>query len=385
MDNIHELNGDKFKLLFNAIFDAFFIIDIKGNIIDVNPQAIKNLGFSREELLNMHVSDIEKGNVPEQISILIKNAIDGKKALVEGIHQRKDCTTFPIEASIVVFQEKNPTLLLAIIRDISKRKATEEKLREKTNFLNRIINDSAISMGISDSNGTAIRFNHAAEKLFNIKEKEIVGKYNLFKDEELISKGLLPVIDNLFKTGKPDNLILEYDMNNLEHVDLERPVKTVIKAVFTPIKNKKGQLSNIVVQHVDLSSEKNAEVKAIKSEERFRKLFDQLPIGLTMCKIIKDEDGKPFDFLHLQVNKAAKKHTGRSPKQLIGKLGSEIYSRRELKIIVDKFISLINGAPPIEEEFLSPVFNRMLKLCTSHLIDNIFVISCTDISEQKTT
>jgi len=69
------------------------------------------------------------------------------------------------------------------IQDITERKKAEVLLAERTKFLDKVIESSALSTWISDEKGVAIRTNPACLEFFGATEDEVIGKYNLFKDE----------------------------------------------------------------------------------------------------------------------------------------------------------------------------------------------------------
>ncbi|MCP4577832.1 MAG: PAS domain S-box protein, partial [Deltaproteobacteria bacterium] len=126
-----QLSAERFHRLFEQASDAFFIHDFNnGKIVDANESACKHLGYTRDELLELDVSDIEIGDSPKAIVENCNKVKEGGTVIVEGIHRRKDGSTFPVEISLGMLQDENPALLLAIARDTTQRKQDEEALRE---------------------------------------------------------------------------------------------------------------------------------------------------------------------------------------------------------------------------------------------------------------
>ncbi|MCB2180601.1 MAG: PAS domain S-box protein [Desulfobulbaceae bacterium] len=74
---------------------------------------------------------------------------------------------------------------MGTVQDITDRKPAGLELKNKTNFLDRLIENSALSTWISDEEGTAIRANPAFFEFFGATREEVIGKYNLFKDAVL--------------------------------------------------------------------------------------------------------------------------------------------------------------------------------------------------------
>ena len=53
-----KINSNRYKIFVDNSKDAFYVTDITGKILDVNKTACNSLGFTRKELLNLSISDI---------------------------------------------------------------------------------------------------------------------------------------------------------------------------------------------------------------------------------------------------------------------------------------------------------------------------------------
>jgi PAS domain S-box-containing protein len=119
----------RLRMLVDNAADAILLIDLfNGQIVDVNQRACYNLGYSYEELLSLHASDIDiKFTLKEMVEFRQKLVV-GVPTLLESVYRRQDGTTFPTEASICVLESGNQQLELAIVRDISTRKQAEQAM-----------------------------------------------------------------------------------------------------------------------------------------------------------------------------------------------------------------------------------------------------------------
>jgi diguanylate cyclase (GGDEF)-like protein/PAS domain S-box-containing protein len=109
--------------------DAFFVYDAGGKILDVNRRACETLGYTREELLSLSMTDVEAILLPEGIAGLWRRLASGESVTTEGAHRRKDGTAFPVEIRVGLLGEiAGRRLALSIARDITGRKALEEGL-----------------------------------------------------------------------------------------------------------------------------------------------------------------------------------------------------------------------------------------------------------------
>ena len=116
----------RFRKVVENAADAIFIHDAQGHILDVNQQACQSLGYNREELLRFKVQDIA-ANFNNQTETQRWLRMDKDQPLtIEGLHQRKDGSTFPVEVRLGVLEQSGEPVMLALVRDITQRKQAEQ-------------------------------------------------------------------------------------------------------------------------------------------------------------------------------------------------------------------------------------------------------------------
>jgi PAS domain S-box-containing protein len=119
--------------------DAIYVLDAdSGRILRANVHATEMLGYSRDELLQLSATDIERSHGPA----VIRDIHDGAEQSVvevEGVHRRKDGSTLPVEIRLTSLAPAPPRRILSIVRDASERKRLEhdraEEARRKDEFL----------------------------------------------------------------------------------------------------------------------------------------------------------------------------------------------------------------------------------------------------------
>ncbi|MEO5930248.1 MAG: PAS domain S-box protein, partial [Candidatus Kapaibacterium sp.] len=120
-----------FRSLMEQSNDALFVTDpVLGRFLDVNEIAHRRLGYTREQLLLLSVSDIED-SVPgiEEWRNHVESLRNGGSRIVEGRHRRRDGTTYPAEVSIKLITVGDREFVVAVVRDITERKRVEEELK----------------------------------------------------------------------------------------------------------------------------------------------------------------------------------------------------------------------------------------------------------------
>ena len=124
----------RFRTFVDHAMDAFFLLDDRLTVLDVNRQACESLGYSREELVGMHPRDFDAGLDESAVERLRQRIAAGETLTFETCHRRKDGTSFPVEVHAGQFEPGGRHLCL--VRDITERKLVErtdevEKLNQQ--------------------------------------------------------------------------------------------------------------------------------------------------------------------------------------------------------------------------------------------------------------
>ena len=76
----------------------------------------------------------------------------------------------------------------------------------------------------------------------------------------------------------------------------------------------------------DITERKKAEEAVRKSEEEYSSLFANMIDGFAYCQMVFDEEGKPVDFVYLQINDAFERITGLKKKPSCWKESDRSYT-----------------------------------------------------------
>ena len=268
-----QQSTERLRRLFEQASDAFFIHDFNnGKIVDANESACKNLGYTRDELLELNVSDIEISHTPETIVEICTRAEKGSPLIVEGVHRRKDGSTFPVEISLGMLQDEDPTLLLAIVRDTTERKQTQEALRESEGRFSTMFElmSSGVAVYESVDNGEDFvfrAFNPAAERITHISRSEVLGNRLLDLFPHMDKSGLLGALQRVWKTGQEEHLPPFFYKDEKREGWRENRIY-------------KLPTGEVVALFDDITERKQAEQALRESEEQYRTLMDELPVAV---------------------------------------------------------------------------------------------------------
>lgn len=120
----------KYRNLFDAATDAIFILDLDGRFVDVNRTAYTRLGYTKDELLSLHISQLDPPEFAELIPVRLKKVREKGEGVFESAHLRKDGSIMPVEVNCRLHDYEGRQVYFSVIRDISERKHTELLLRE---------------------------------------------------------------------------------------------------------------------------------------------------------------------------------------------------------------------------------------------------------------
>lgn len=245
--------------------DGCWLVDHKGKLLEVNSTYCRMSGYSEQELLSMHISDLEDIETEHETFAHMLQIMDSGIDFFESRHRRKDGSFFEVEIS-VRHQTKKGDIFLVFIHDISKRKRAEEKLFESEKRYRTLFEDNNDAVFLVDlESGRYIDCNRLAEKLTGYLRDEILTlKVGAFlppqRKKETVSNIELIVSQNLLR-------------NETEIITKEG--KT-IQVEFSSSKIELNKKQFILTMLHDISKRKAAEEALKQSEEELRekeKLF----------------------------------------------------------------------------------------------------------------
>ncbi len=170
----------EFKNLLDQAHDGIFMFrpDTLG-FTYANLGATIQLGYSREELLNMSPLNIKPEFTEASFRERLHPLLNGSKASVtfETIHRHKDGHSIPVEVSIqLVSEQGQEPLFVNVVRDITERKAVERTMQENAQYTQTILNKVIDGIITIDSRGIVQSINFAGENIFGYTADEVIGK-----------------------------------------------------------------------------------------------------------------------------------------------------------------------------------------------------------------
>ena len=143
-----------------------------------------------------------------------------------------------------------------------------------------------------------------------------------------------------------------------------------------------GQIESIVGTAYDISEQKQAESRLLKSEETFRALFSTMQEGFAFHEVICNDRGEVTDYRYLDINPAFERLTGLQRTSTIGRTVRELIPGIEDHWIANFGRVALSGEPAEIENYVEE-FDRYYRARAYSPERGKFAVVFTEITEQK--
>jgi len=145
-----------------------------------------------------------------------------------------------------------------------------------------------------------------------------------------------------------------------------------------------GSIAEVHGIIIDITGYKQSEPFSGGADDKFRNLFEKSISGVSVQEIILDEEGKPIDYIFLEVNEAFETQTGLKAPSILGKRVTEVIPGIERTPFIEVYGSVVQtGIPLIDFEQFSEPLQRHYLISAYKLGKNQFVTIFQDISTRK--
>ncbi len=247
--------------------DSIFIIDAQTlRFLDFNENAANRLGFSRKELLQKTVDEINAPGSVLRIKKNIHQLLQTDGSVFERTHYCKDGTEIPVEISARIIEYNGEKVLISFVRDITKRKRDEEALQQSEAKYRDSVETWQDLVWQLDREGRFIYLNQAWESILGYSLEETIGyDFRDFKLPEDRNKGV----------QRHKQTMQEVQAASFETTYTSKTGDEVILNIKTkPLLDPTGQIVGTQGTATDITERKQAEEALRESENNFRNLVE---------------------------------------------------------------------------------------------------------------
>lgn len=277
-----------YKQLFNKTSDAIFFHEVTseglpGSFLEVNDVACRMLSYSRDELLNLTVREIDTQVQWNRMKSLMDELFQKGYHTFETDLIGRDGISMPCEIHAHLFCWRGKDVILSVARDISDRKKTEKELRDREiqfQTLFESITDGLFIYEIDPSGmpGQFLQVNACACKMFGYSREEI---FSMSAKEFVRHEGWKITIPQLLE-----------EFYRTKHVFYESELLTKDGSLFpAEISAYLFELENrpvVLTICRDISRRKNAETVLQDSEKKYRALFNNANDSIFLFEVSVD-------------------------------------------------------------------------------------------------
>ena len=265
----------RYRGLLEAAPDAMVVVNQAGEIVLLNLQAEKQFGYRRDELVGQKVKNIiPEGFAERLVADDLRSAEDAlAQQIGTGIEltgRRKDGAEFPIEIMLSPLESADGILVTAAIRDISVRKAAEQRLAHMEARYRGLLEAAPDAIVVVNNAGEIVLLNLQAEKQFGYRRDELVGQ----KVTNIIPEGFAErlVADDL--RSAEDALAQQIGTGIELSARRKDGTEFPIEIMLSPLESAEGILVTAAIR--DISVRKAAERHLLQTVEELNRSNEEL-------------------------------------------------------------------------------------------------------------
>ncbi|MFN8411800.1 MAG: PAS domain S-box protein [Anaerolineales bacterium] len=259
--------------LIQNVHDALISSDLQYRIVSWNDGAEKMYGWKASEVLGRQLGDVIKMEYLTEDSMASALQKISKEGRWQGevVYTRKDGTTFYAMSSVsyVKDEDGNPVGYVAVNRDITDLKEKEKALLKSEERFHKVFRSSPVGMALTIATGQYIDVNEAFCEIVGFHYEELIGRTSL--DLNIIT---LEQRQQYTQQMKEQGAIY-----NQEMILMHKSGESKIVLGSMEIMDLNGQ-ECVLSTAIDITERKQVEKRIQYSEQRYRLLFEHMPIPI---------------------------------------------------------------------------------------------------------
>ena len=344
MEEVVRTSEEKLRVMFDSVNDGIVVVDMLGNIQQVNDATLNMLGYAREELIGKSVLDLAYEEDRNKVIEDMGKIVESKKletAILSYRPVRKDGSLFDAEMGVGMLRdaEGNVNSIIAVMRDVTERKRMQEELRKTAEKLRIIIESIGDMLIITDRDLKYTNVNEATVKMLGCKDREeLIGREVA---EPIAEKDRERVVRELKRALKQKESIelLEFALVGGDGGEFE------VEATVEILRDCANKVVGLIMTARDVTERKRMQEVVRSSEEKLHTVLESMSDGV----IVLDMFGGIMD-----VNDSAvRMFEYGSSEELVGKTALDTIAERDHQKCADAIQRSIEaGGTPSSLEFV---------------------------------
>ena len=283
--------------------DAVLAVDKDGRIIDANDEVRTVFGYEPEDLVGEPIERLlpKRARVQHEAHRARYLSKPVRRPMGAGLELwalRKDGTEIPVDVSLSPAHVSDAVVTVAAVRDVTDRRRAEYELRRWAD----VFQHAKAGIAVSSADGARLEFvNMAYARMHGSTPDELVGTsvFDLFVPQERA------------RYAAHLNELAARGHHSFESLHVRRDGTVFPVSIdATVVEHGDGRLRYRVASVIDITDRLAAERALIASQERFRAVFDDAPIGIAVI-----DDGLRL----VEANEALCRMLGYDRAELVGR------------------------------------------------------------------
>jgi PAS domain S-box-containing protein len=366
--------------LIDLAHDAILTVDLNEIITFWNHGAAETYGFSKTEAWGQNITLLLQTNFPKPLTEIKQELFECGYWEGELIQRKKDGTLIVIASRWTVQRDVSgrPIEIMKINTDITQHKRAEEARSYSSARLAGILDIAEDAIISVDHTQKITLFNKGAEKIFGYTATEVCGK-----SLNLLLPSRLKSVHHQYITEFSKFPCIARKMGERKEVFGRRKDGTEFpaEASISKLELNGEKIYTAILR--DITSRKQAESVLKEREERFRKVFEEGPIGMAIVGL---------DYLFVKVNPTLCQMVGYTEAELITLTFANITHPDDLEMDVQLAEQLFQGKIPfykVEKRYFKKNQEILWIMLTVSLVHDeegkplYYLVMIEDITERK--
>jgi PAS domain S-box-containing protein len=277
----------RFREMSDLLPQTIYEADLQGRLTFANEKALESFGYTMKDLdkglntLQMLVPE-DRERAQQNISAILNGEKAGSN---EYTALRKDGSAFPVLIySSPIYKDKDTIGRRGIIVDITERKLAEQALQESEQRLQDLFDTMSEGVVLISPNGEITQANPGAESILGLTRSEIQERNYVAPQWEILRPDGSPMPPE--EMAGPRAMTEKQPVMNVE-MGIRRTDGAVawVNVNAVPQLNDSGEIISVVGTFSDITERKQAEDALRESEERYRAMFEDAAIGISLVNI----------------------------------------------------------------------------------------------------
>ena len=362
---------DYLQFLTDSLADAVFSIKMPERTIEWVNDSYQVLGYTQEECIGESTEKFYSDpDAYLKLGVLMDETIKSAQQVVsfEAMLRRSNGEIIPAEVKTTFYREHGKVVsATALVRDVTERYRAEQLLKGSEEKFRSLVEQSPVAIQIHALDGRLLQSNAAYARLYALNEEtlaELYEKYNVLQDEQVMTLGVMPYIEQAFNGEDVIFPPYEYDViDTLKTLDVNQLIsrKCWVQTRGFALKDNDGKMTKVVFMSTDITESMKAEQALLDYQLRLKSLSAEVVRTedrerRKIATELHDHVGQSLAVMRIQLAAASKESEGRKLESILHEVsGSLLQAVKDTRNIITEL-----SPPTLNELGLSAAIMELL-------------------------